>query len=44
MCLPGFRNLCDIVNVGGKRKYIDMQTKHFSIYIKPTLFSVQMNG
>ena len=22
-CLPDFRNLCDIVNVGWKRKYID---------------------
>ena len=43
-CLPDFRNLCDIVNVGWKRKYIDRRTKRFNICTKPTLFSAQMNG
>ena len=43
-CIPDFRNLCNIVNVGWKRKYIDTQTKCFSICTKPTLFSAQMNG
>ena len=43
-CLPDFRNLCDIVKVGCKRKYVDRQTKCFSICTKPTLFSVQLNG
>ena len=43
-CLPDFCNLCDIVNVGWKRKYIDRPTKRFNICTKPTLFSAQMNG
>ena len=34
-CLPDLRNLCDIVNVGWKRKYIDRRTKRFSIPTKP---------
>ena len=43
-CLQDFHNLCDIVNIGWKRKYSDRRTKCFSICMKPTLFSVQMNG
>ena len=36
MCLPDFHNLHDIVNVGWKRKCIDMQTNPFNACMKPT--------
>ena len=43
VCLPDFRNLCDIVNVGWKKNtFIDELS--VLVYTKPTLFSVQMNG
>ena len=33
MCLPDSHNLCDIVSIVWKRKYIDRRTKHSKTYL-----------